>query len=77
MTLPPITYTPEEAHKMGYQSITKPFEHSEKSLFDSAMSTLASADHVVVLDRLKRPEIYRRKSELKETTERDLRKTYD
>lgn len=72
MTLPPITYTSEEARDLGYVSITKPFDHSEKKLFDSAMSTLASADHVVVLDRLRRPEIYRRKSELKDTREVEL-----
>lgn len=60
-----ITYTEQEARTMGYVSITTPYSHQEKDIFEKALETLKGTDHLVVLDQWKRPEIYRKKSELK------------
>lgn len=65
MILSLVTYTETEAKEMGYQSITVPYESHEKAMFDRALETLKTTDHIVVLDRLRRPELYRRKSDLK------------
>lgn len=60
-----ITYTEEQAQEMGYVSITTPYSHSEKEFFDRAVKQMEGADYLIVLDRLKRPEIYRKKTDLK------------
>lgn len=63
-----ITYTHTEAEAMGYVSITTPFEHSEKEMFERTLDQMKGTDHLVVLDRLRRPEIYRKKGEVKDET---------
>lgn len=72
MILPHLmTYTEDEARSMGYVSITTSYEDNEKEIFDKALETLKGTDHLVVLDRLRRPELFRRKSELKYETIRE------
>lgn len=63
--LPLITYTETEARSLGYVSITCPYEPQEKEIFDRAFKQMEGTDFLVVLDHLRRPEIFRKKSELK------------
>lgn len=60
-----LTYTHKEAEAMGYVSITTPFEHSEKEMFERTLEQMKGTDYLVVLDRLKRPEIYRKRGEVR------------
>lgn len=63
------TYTPEQASSMGYVSITKSYSHSEREIYDKVIKQMGGCDFIVVMNQLREPEIYRRKSDLKALNE--------